>query len=280
MTVADENDQTGLREYALHIWSRKIVVVIVFIVAVGGTLGYCVLTKATYTGTSEVLLTPTLSPTLLEASGGLTQNQVVDVASDSQVIESAVVKGLVQRQIPTAGSATVTQIGTTDVVQISTSSSKAETAASAANTYAKQYIAFEQSQTLKTLNSGIDLINKHISTLRVAINSLNTQINAATTAGAAAGLQSQLNVLNQENAQLQQELANYQFFLINGSGTQSGQIISFASVPTKPSSPKTVEWTVIAALIGILLGIGAAMLAESLAEGPKTVRGTTSSATS
>ncbi len=266
MTTGDENDQTGLREYALQLWSRRIVVVIVFIVAVGGTLGYCVLTKATYTGTSELLLTPTLSPTLLEASGGFTQNQVVDVASDSQVIESAVVKSLVQKQVPNAGSASVTQIGTTDVVQISTSAHNATVAASAANTYAKQYISFEQEQTLKTLNAGITLINKHISTLHVAINNLNTQINAAKTAGAAAGLQSQLNVLNQENATLEQELANYQFFSINGGGTQSGQIISYASVPTKPSSPKTVEWTVIAALIGILLGIGGAMLAASLAD--------------
>jgi uncharacterized protein involved in exopolysaccharide biosynthesis len=274
MSPSDDNEQTGLREYVLQIWARKLVILIVLVVVVGGTLGYCVVSSSKYTGTSEVLLTPTLSPTLLEANGGLTQNQLVDVPSDSQVISSAVLRSLVSRSIPHAPTATVAQIGVTDVVQISTTSSNSTTAAYAANDYAREYISFEQSQTYKTLNAGINLVQKHINIVHLAITNLDTKIAAATTAGQAAGMQSQLTIYNQEAADLNNQLANYESFSDNGGGTQSGQIISYATVPTKPSSPKTVEWTIIAALIGIVLGVGAAMLVEALAS---PVRRTSSS---
>jgi uncharacterized protein involved in exopolysaccharide biosynthesis len=218
MTPSDDSEQVGLREYVLQLWARKWVIALVFVLAVGGTLGYCVISTAKYSGTSELLLTPTLSPTLLEANGAFTQNQLVDVPSDSQVISSAVLRGIVSQSIPDAPKATVTQIGTTDVVQISTTSTEAATAAAAANDYAHDYITFEQSQTEKTLNAGIKLVNKHIGTVQLAIANLNTKISAATTAGAAAGFESQLNILNEEFATLNEQLANYQSFSSKGGG--------------------------------------------------------------
>jgi uncharacterized protein involved in exopolysaccharide biosynthesis len=265
MSPAEGHNQTGLREYALQLWARKLVIIIVFLLAVGGTLVYCVVTTAKYSGTSELLLTPTLSPTLLEANGGLTQNQLVDVPSDIQIIQSAVVRSQVSQTIPNPPTATVAQVGTTDVVQITTTDKDAQVAAAASIAYAHQYISFEQDQTLKTLTNGIKLVQKHLDTVHLAIGTLQAKITATTAVGSAAGLQSQLNILNQENAALEQQLANYESFS-NGSGTQSGQIISFATVPSKPSSPKTLEWTIIAALLGLLVGVGAAMLVESLAD--------------
>jgi uncharacterized protein involved in exopolysaccharide biosynthesis len=280
MTPSDDSEQTGLREYVLQLWARKFVVVLVLVLAVGGTLGYCVLSTSKYTGTSELLLTPTLSPTLLEADGAFTQNQLVDVPSDSQVIASAVLRAIVSRSIPDAPKPTVTQIGTTDVVQISTTSTIPATAAAAANDYARDYVTFEQNQTKKILNAGIKLVTKHIGTVKLAVTSLNAQIAAAKTAGAAAGLQSQLNILNETSATLNQELANYESFANPSGSNDSGQVISFAALPTKPSSPKTIEWTVIAALLGIVLGVGAAMLVEALVAPPEVRSGTTAAATS
>jgi uncharacterized protein involved in exopolysaccharide biosynthesis len=191
--------------------------------------------------------------------------QIVDVPSDLQVIQSAVLKGVVAKTIPNPPSATAAQITTTDVVQISTTSTDKNIAQKAADAYATAYIKFEQDQTIKTLTSATDLVQKHINTVHLAITALTNQLNGAS-APTTASVQAQLTALNQENATLENELANYQFYSTNGSGTESGQIISFATVPSKPSSPKTVEYTVIAAILGILLGIGAAMLAEALSD--------------
>jgi uncharacterized protein involved in exopolysaccharide biosynthesis len=265
MNATADNDSTGLRDYALQIWARKLVVVIVFLVVVGGTIGYTVVTKAKYTGTTELLLTPTLSAVTTQALNQPFGQSVVDVPSDIQVIESAVVRGIVQRTIPNAPSATATEITTTDVVQISVTSTDKNIAKAAADQYARAYISFEQDQTIKTLTSGQDLVQKHIDTVHLAITGLTNQL-AGASASTSASLQAQLTALNQENATLENELANYEFYLTQGSGTQSGQIISFASLPSKPSSPKTVEYVVIAAILGILLGVGGAMLAEALAD--------------
>jgi uncharacterized protein involved in exopolysaccharide biosynthesis len=266
MTDPGGNDQATLREYVSQLWKRKLVVLIVLIVAIGGTLAYCVATKAKYTATSTMLLTPTLSPTLLEANGGLTQNQVVDVPSDIQVVESAVVRGIVGRTVQDPDDATAVEIATTDAIEISATSSSAATAAQEANLYAKAYISYEQAQTRALLSKGISLVTSHLKNVQLAVGTLQAKIAATTSAGAATGYESQLTILNEESATLQDQLANYQSFMASGSASESGQIISYAVVPTKPSSPKTVEWTVIAALIGLLLGIGAAMLVESLAE--------------
>jgi uncharacterized protein involved in exopolysaccharide biosynthesis len=269
MNAPAGTEQAGLREYALLLWGRKLLVIVVFLVAVGGCLGYCVISKAKYTATSELLLTPTLSPTLLEANGGLTQNQLVDVPSDSQIIESDAVQNLVANSIPGVSDASVTQIGTTDVVKVAVTEGNAHTAAQAADLYARDYIKFEQQQTANTLTTGIKLLEKHLATVQVGIASLNAKISAATTAGAASGLQSQLTSLNQENSALENELANYEFFSSNGNGTQSGQVISTAAVPTSPSSPKTITWTAIAGIAGIVIGVGLAMLVEALSDGSK-----------
>jgi uncharacterized protein involved in exopolysaccharide biosynthesis len=272
MNATDDSDSTGLREYALQIWARKALVVIVFLVVVGGTIGYCVITKAKYTGSAELLLTPTLSPVISAVSNQPYAQQTVDVPSDIQVIESAVVRSIVRSTIPTAPDASAAEITTTNVVQISTTSTDKNVAWQAADAYARAYIKFEQDQTVKTLTSGADLVQKHINTIHLAITGLTSSLTGAS-ASTSNSIQAQLTSLNQETATLENVLANYEFYLTNGSGNESGQIISFAAIPSKPSSPKTVEYTVIGAIIGLLLGIGAAMLAEALSSdtsGPST----------
>jgi uncharacterized protein involved in exopolysaccharide biosynthesis len=261
-----ESTESGLREYALLLWGRKFLVLLVFVVFVGGALAYSAVAKHKYTATAELLLTPTLSPTLLEANGNLSYGSTVDVPSDSQVIESDVVKDLVDKEVPGVATAVVSEVGTTDVVDIAVTENNAVEAAKAASDYARQYINYEQQQTVGTLESAVSLTQKHVNTLHLAVTELQNEVNAAANSATAAGYQSQLTALEEENASLQGQLANYEFYVSNSGGTQSGQILSYASVPTKASSPKTLEYTVLAAIIGLVLGLGLAMLVEALAE--------------
>ncbi len=46
--------------------------------------------------------------------------------------------------------------------------------------------------------------------------------------------------------------------------TEVGQVISSATVPTKPVSPKTIEWTVLALIFGVIVGIGVALLVNTM----------------
>jgi uncharacterized protein involved in exopolysaccharide biosynthesis len=266
MSTPGDTEHTGLREYALLLWGRKFIVLLVVVVLVGGAVAYSSVVKPRYQGVATLLLTPTLNATLLEANGGLT-TQVVDVPSDIQIMQSQAVRSIVERKIPNVPDVTVSQVGVTDVVQVSVQDSSATRAAEAATAYANAYITYEQGQTLNTLTNGAKLLQKHLDTVQLAIANISNEIAGATAAtGAVAALQDQLASLNQENAALENQLANYQFFSTNGGSAQSGQLLSSAAVETKPVSPKPVEWTVIAGIIGVLLGIGLAMLLEALSD--------------
>ena len=71
---------------------------------------------------------------------------------------------------------------------------------------------------------------------------------------------------------LQDQLQNYQFYASQGVTTEAGQVISTATVPSKPVSPKTLEWAVLALIFGLILGIGIALLVNALGRRARTDR--------
>ena len=59
---------SGLREYALLLWRKRVTILVVAAICVGATLAYCVLVKPTYEASASVLLEPPISETLVEAN--------------------------------------------------------------------------------------------------------------------------------------------------------------------------------------------------------------------
>ncbi|HEY1832729.1 MAG TPA: Wzz/FepE/Etk N-terminal domain-containing protein [Acidimicrobiales bacterium] len=267
MTSPDSSEQTsGLRDYVDFLRRRRLIIIVVTLVFVVLCLAFCAISTPKYTATAKMLLTPTISPTLIEANGAA-NTELVDVPSDVQIIESSSVANLVAKSIPSAPDVTAVQVGTTDVVDVQVSSKHPAVAAAAATAYAKAYLNFEQNQTINTLTDALTLVQKHINTLHIAIVSTQNQITAASPTTNTAALQSELATLNSENTALDNEEANYQFYTQSGA-TSSGQILSPAAVPTKASSPKTLEWTFIALILGLVVGLGLALLVENLRPTP------------
>ncbi len=145
---------SGLREYALLLWRKRVTILVVAAICVGATLAYCVLIKPTYQASASVLLEPPISETLVEANSAGAVAPLPDVPDGIEVIESSAVAQLVAKTLPGAPAVTATQVGTTNVVQVSVRSHDPQAAAAAANAYAKAYISFEQSQTTEHLRSG------------------------------------------------------------------------------------------------------------------------------
>jgi len=269
LTETGYPEPSGLREYAQVLWRKKVIVLVVAAVVVVGTLGYCVLTKPTYEGTASVLLEPAISQTLIQANNPTSITATPDVPDGIQVIESANVASLVHKTIPGAPSVTATQVGTTDVVQVSVRSKDPHAAAAAANQYAKSYIHYEQQQTIDTFSSAQAQLQNKVNTVQLAITNLNAQIKAAPAGTNLTPDETQLGDLQDQLANLQDQLQNYQFYSSQGVTTEVGQVISSATVPTKPVSPKTLEWTVLALIFGVILGIGVALLVNAVAPRPR-----------
>jgi polysaccharide biosynthesis transport protein len=262
-------EPSGLREYALLLWRKRVTILVVAAVCVGATLAYCILTKPTYEASASVLLEPPISQTLVEASSPAGIAPLPDVPDGIEVIESSAVADLVAKSLPGAPSVTATQVGTTDVVQVSVRSKDPQSAAAAANAYAKAYISFEQKQTQDTFTSAQSQVQNKIDTLQLAIANLNAQIRSAPATTNVTPDETQLGDLQGQLTTLQNQLQNYQFYASQGVTTEAGQVISTATAPAKPVSPKTVEWTVLALIFGLILGIGVALLVNALAP-PRT----------
>ena len=262
-------EPSGLREYALLLWHKRVTILVVAAICVGATLAYCILTKPTYEASASVLLEPPISQTLVEASSPAGIAPLPDVPDGIEVIESSAVAQLVAKTLPGAPSVTATQVGTTDVVQVAVRSKDPQAAAAAANAYANAYISFEQKQTQDTFSSAQSQVQNKIDTLQLAIANLNSQIRSAPATTNVTPDETQLGDLQGQLTTLQNQLQNYQFYASQGVTTEAGQVISTATAPSKPVSPKTVEWTVLALIFGLILGIGVALLVNALAP-PRT----------
>ena len=263
----DEPETSGIRAYARILWRRKWIIIITAVVAVVGVLGYCVLATKTYTATATVLLEPTISTQLSQGGSSNATQALVNVADQIQVIESASIAGIVARTIPDPPSATATQVGilaTDDTVNISVSASNPQVAAAAANAYAHAYINSGRATTKATYASAEAQLQNKVNTVQLAISNITAQIRATPVGVSDVVDEAQLGDLENQLIELENTLQQYQFYSTQGTDTEVGQLISPASPPTKPSSPETLQYTVLALIFGLVAGVGLALLVNAV----------------
>jgi capsular exopolysaccharide synthesis family protein len=262
MESVEDEDRSSLREYLQVLGRRRWSIILVTVVFLGLAIAYSVVTTPVYQGTANLLLTPQLSSTLLQANGAATPLILVDVPTATQVIESKSVAQYVEKTIPNAPAVSVKQVGTTNVVQVSTQSTNAKLAAQAANAYARAYIHLQQVQTVDTINGAVQLLQARYNTLGDQIAGLQAQL---ATAKDATALSNQINGLEQQQATLGTEISNDQSTASQSSG--GGQVVSTASVPTSPVKPKSAEYSILAVVLGLVLGVALAMALEFFDDG-------------
>lgn len=260
-------EQSGIGEYARVLWRRKWIVVITFVVVVVAVLGYCSVASKSYTATATVFLEPPVSSMFSSSQGVNPTVSLVNVPDAIQIMESSTISNLVAKTIPNPPAVSAVQVGsldTTDVVQMSASSTSPQTAAAAANAYANAYISYEKGITKSTYSSAEKQVSGKLDTLQLAISDLTAQIRSAAAGVNLTAQQVQLSDLETQLTSLQNQLQEYQFYATQGTKTEVGNVLSEATVPTSPSSPKTTEYVVIAAIVGLILGIGLALLVNAV----------------
>ncbi len=147
-------------------------------------------------------------------------------------------------------------MGTTNVAQITVRSTSPDFAAAAANAYARAYI---QVTTQDYINSQLDSERQ----IQAQITGVQDHIDTITqTPGSATSPQgqAQLSGLYGELSSLQQQLSQVQ--VTTAQGASAGQLVVPAVPNPVPVSPKRVQDAVIAAGVGLLLGMGFALLRD------------------
>ncbi|HEY3841900.1 MAG TPA: polysaccharide biosynthesis tyrosine autokinase [Acidimicrobiales bacterium] len=266
MDVIDDQSRSGLREYLQILRRRRWIIILTTLVFLAVAIGYGEISTPVYQGTAQLLITPQLSTTLLEASNSnITVG--VDVPTSTQIIESQSVSNYVKRSIPNAPDVAVAQVGITDVVTVSVQSTNAKLAAQAANAYANAYIHVEQSQAISQLTSAAQVVQTNINALNAQISQDSAGINVA---GLPTGSPVAANLTNlQERVSvLEDQKTSYQF--AESLSTGGGQVVTPATVPTSPVKPKKVEYAILAGVLGLAIGLGLAVALEFFDDGIRT----------
>jgi uncharacterized protein involved in exopolysaccharide biosynthesis len=264
---AGNSERSGIAEYGRVLWDRRWIIIIVFVLGVGGVLGYCVIAGKTYTAEATVLLEPPVSTLFSTQTANNATTALVNVQDVIQVMQSSSVSNIVSRTIPNPPSVSVAQVGTlatTDVVTVSSSASSAQTAAAAANAYANAYINFERGINKGVFNSAANQVANKLQTVQLAISNLDSTIRSTPAGVSQAAAEVQLGDLENQQTSLENQLQEYQFAATQGTDTEVGRVISAATVPTSASSPHTLEYVVLAAIFSLILGIGLALLVNAV----------------
>jgi capsular exopolysaccharide synthesis family protein len=208
-----------------------------------------------YQGTAEVLFT------FQGVSGSFSSADLsqANVATDIELIQSSQVEAVVAHKLHSpAPAVSATEVGATNVANVAVRSTSPDFAAAAANAYANAYIQVTTQDYINSQLASEKPIEAQITAVQNHITTITNAVGSATSTQA----QAQLSGLYTELSSLQQQLSQVQ--LTTGQGASAGQIVEPAVPDPVPVSPKRTQDAVIAASVGLLLGIGFALLRDYL----------------
>jgi len=242
-TFGLHHEAVDLRAYLRPLWRWRLVVLAIALIAGGATYALTVREHKTYVAKTRVYVQnadPVASITSSTPAGTPSQQALQDIATlfTSQAIVAAVYRQL-HLPVGSAGSVAVTIEPNASFVDVTASSRSPAFAARLANTYARVFLASQAASVAAAARSDA--------------SAATSTLNLIPTSGAA----------NQaQRSALLAQIATYDTIARNPSA--GAQQVDSAIPPTAPASPKPVRDAVIAALIGLLAGIGLAYLLDLL----------------
>jgi capsular exopolysaccharide synthesis family protein len=212
--------------------------------------GYSVNQPKQYTASAQLLVQPTTGT--LPSAGSQQVISPTDVLTELQLLTAAPVKEAVRQQLGSEPNVSASEVGQTDVIAVAATSKSPTLAAKIANAYANAFVAYQQTVTNAKLATAEQQLQSQISAIDAQVASLSKSVSTSP----------QVDALLVQETTLKEELATLQ---VSGAVSGGGvEVVTPAKAPTSPSSPKPVQDALIAAFVGLLLGIGIAFLIEHL----------------
>jgi capsular exopolysaccharide synthesis family protein len=249
MTSEFGSDPT-LRSYAQLVRRRKWWVIGLAVLGLLISLAFTFTEAKQYSASAQVLVQPSSQASAL----GSAQQPVTptDVQTMLQLVTSAPVTKAVQRQIGSAPSVTAAEVAQTNVIAITAIAGTPARAAATANAYAHAFVSYQETVALNNLTQAEGQ-------LRGQIRSIGKQIKQLR--GTPGTGSEQVALVNQQ-AVLSEQLTQMQ---VDNSGETGGLVlVTPAQAPASPSSPKPTEDGLLGLIAGLILGVAAAFLRESL----------------
>ena len=241
--------EPSFRAYLHVLRRRKWWVASITLLGLAVSLALSLTSHKQYSATAQLLVQPSVTA----ASAGTAPQPVTqtDVATELQLVTSAPVQQAVRAKLGSAPAVTATQVGQTNVIAITATSRVPSRSARIANLYANAFVQYRQQVATSSLTSAEEQLKSQISALANQIKSLGGNPASA----AASALLNQTAVLKEQLAQMQ---------VSGASNTGEVELVTPATTPVSPSSPKPPQDALLGLIAGLALGLGAAFLRESM----------------
>ena len=257
--VAEET--IDLREYIAILRARKWSILLVTALVIGATLGFSFSQTPLYTAKAKVLV-----------SGPGSQTTFINLETEREVAGSQPVAALVQEDLDLDQSldtlltrVDVSGITETEVLEINYTSPDPEEAQGVANSFAENYLEHRRNEALEVVLDDQEALQQRIDNASQQLTDLSVDLDEAVESedqALATTLENQRSILIARLGVLQQQLDDLQ--TQRSATIPRGQVIETAELPSSPSSPNFTTNGVLAALLGIALGVGLAFLRERL----------------
>jgi capsular exopolysaccharide synthesis family protein len=279
--------ELDLRRYIDILRRRKVVIVVVAVVVVALAVLLSSQQTPVYEAKARILLQATAADDLLSAESGSSRSAPA-VATEIQVMDSEAVQESVRGTLGRLPKVSFEAVEATSVVALTAEASTAERAAEDANGYAEGYIAWRRSSTTTELEANAERLraegtrlSDQLTFAEGPIRTIEDQIAAlpaqqpgedpsperleliesrdaleAETAEERNSLQARILTNQQELDQVEQALS-----LLSSGGTE---VLTPARAPSSPVSPQPTRNALLALVIGLVMGIGLALVIEVL----------------
>ncbi len=184
------------------------------------------------------------------------------IKTEMEVIKSPPVHAAVREQLRRVAPISVTAVTGADLIKIKARSSDARLAASSAKAYGTAYVDFRRSQAVEETRLATGRIEGKIAELERQIRGLESEIASQAQPQRAAALEDTHNALVSQQAVFKRRLDELQVEAELKSG--GAELITTGRVPTVQVAPTPLRSSVIALGLGLVVGIGLALLLESL----------------
>lgn len=265
MVGQSAGDRFELRSYLRTLRRRRLTIVLVTVGVTLAAFGVSLLQTRVYTAGAEIVLQSSGTESVFSDNASINAAANRTVETEIRVIKSDAVRSAVRRTLGYVLPVQAARVGETEAIAIKIASTNAARAALVANSYADAYMQLRKSQAVGDLKGASDQIKAKIDTLQGEIDGLDRRLSSASPAdrpAVEATIGPRYSNLLTEQSLLAQKLDALQV----DATLQSGgvQLVSAATTPGSPSSPKPVRNALAGMVVGLALGIGLAFVREHL----------------
>jgi polysaccharide biosynthesis transport protein len=262
MSVGERPEMT-LRDYWRVIIRRSWIVIAAIIATAAPAIALSLRQSSVYEADADMLIQPLPGETVFGSGqqsinpDRLVQNEISVLEGD--VVYARVIENLGLDDDPPG----VSGSGFTDadVITVSVESGDPQTAATLANAYVDAYIDVKREQSVNGMVAAGAELQSKITDLQTQIDALDVQIDASSTDDDS-GAEADRRALVDQQALFSQRIDQLQVDAALSAG--NAQLVRPAEAPIKPIKPTPVRTAMLASVVGLLLGLGAAFLIDHL----------------